>query len=157
MKLAVIDLGVFAAGVFWRHEAHLCLRAWLQGVLTPVLTEDIQAEYEAVLEQVKQARRFTTDPGQWLDALRESALWVEWEPIGKRVYGDLQDEKFIEAAVTAKCHTIIACNPDLTALDKPFGISIYSPPEWLGTLSRPQRKRLRGYIHAVILPELPAM
>jgi hypothetical protein len=27
MKTAVIDTGVFVAGVFWRHEPHLCLKA----------------------------------------------------------------------------------------------------------------------------------
>ena len=56
MNLAVIDPGVFVAGVFWRHEPHLCLKAWLRGMMTPVMTEDMLAEYEAELEQVKQAR-----------------------------------------------------------------------------------------------------
>ena len=46
MNLAVIDPGVFVAGVFWRHEPHLCLKAWLHGMITPVMTEDMLAEYE---------------------------------------------------------------------------------------------------------------
>ena len=54
MNLAVIDPGVFVAGVYWRHESHLCLKAWLRGMMTPVMTEDMLAEYEAGLEQVKQ-------------------------------------------------------------------------------------------------------
>ena len=58
MNLAVIDPGVFVAGVFWRHEPHLCLKAWLRGMMTPVMTEDMLAEYEAVLEQVKQEQQF---------------------------------------------------------------------------------------------------
>ncbi len=37
MSLAVIDPGVFVAGVFWRHESHLCLKAWLRGMMTPVM------------------------------------------------------------------------------------------------------------------------
>ena len=61
MNLAVIDTGVFVSGVFWRHEPHLCLKAWLCGVMTPVMTEEILAEYEAVLERVKQEPHFTTD------------------------------------------------------------------------------------------------
>lgn len=143
MKLAVINPIVLAAGVFWRHEPHLCLKAWLRGMITPVLTEGIQAEYEAVLERVKQKYRFTTDAELWLDALRESAVWVEWEPMRKRVCRDFRDEIFIEAALTAKCQTIIACNRELTGLEKPFGIDIYTPREWLGTLTRRQKRLLR--------------
>jgi putative PIN family toxin of toxin-antitoxin system len=142
MKLAVLDPGVFAAGVFWRHEPHRCLKAWLHGLLAPVLTEDILAEYEAVLEQTKQEHRFTTNTGLWLDALRESAVWVDAKVIGKNPCRDWRDARFIEATVAAKCQTIIACNPELTELDKPSGIDIYTPREWLDTLTRRQRRLL---------------
>jgi predicted nucleic acid-binding protein len=71
-------------------------------------------------------------------------LWVEWEAIGKRVCRNFEDEKLIEAALTAGCHTIIARDRDLTVLEKPFGIDIYTPHEWLATLTRSQRKRLCG-------------
>jgi predicted nucleic acid-binding protein len=57
---------------------------------------------------------------------------------------DFKDEKLIEAALTAECHTIIARDRDLTVVEKPFGINLYTPREWLDTLARPQRKRLRG-------------
>jgi len=142
MNLAVIDPGVFVAGVFWRYEPHLCLKAWLRGMVTPVMTEDMLAEYEEGLEQVKQEQQFTTDIGLWVDALRTSALWVEWWAIGKSVCHDFRDEKFIEAAVTARCHTIIARDRDLTVMEKPFGINLYTPHEWLGTLTRAQRRLL---------------
>jgi putative PIN family toxin of toxin-antitoxin system len=144
MNLVVIDPTVFVAGVLWRHEPHLCLKAWLRGMITPVMTEDILAEYEAGLERVKQEQQFTTDTGMWVDALRTSALWVEWEAIGKMVCRDFKDEKFIEAALTTGCHTIIARDRDLTVVEKPFGINLCTPREWVDTLTRPQRKRLRG-------------
>jgi len=144
MNLAVIDPGVFVAGVFWRHEPRLCLKAWLRGLITPVMTEDMLAEYEAGLEWVRQEQQFTTDTRLWVDALRTSVLWVEWEPIGKTVCRDFKDEKYIEAALTAGCQTIIARDRDLTVVEKPFGINLYTPREWLDTLTRPQRKRLRG-------------
>jgi predicted nucleic acid-binding protein len=69
---------------------------------------------------------------------------VEWEAIGKMVCRDFKDEKFIEAALTAGCHTIIARDRDLTVVEKPFGINLCTPREWVDTLTRPQRKRLRG-------------
>ena len=129
MKLVVFDPGVFAAGIFWRHESHRCLKAWWQGTLAPVVTEEILAEYEAVLEQVKRKHRFTTDTGLWLDALRESAVWVKWRRIGKRTCRDIWDEKFIEAALMAQYHTLIVRDRALTVLEKPFGLDIYTPRE----------------------------
>jgi hypothetical protein len=34
MNLVVIDPTVFVAGVLWRHEPHLCLKAWLRGMIS---------------------------------------------------------------------------------------------------------------------------
>ena len=85
MNLAVIDPGVFVAGVFWRHEPHLCLKAWLHGILVPVVSEQILAEYETVLERVKQEQHFTTETEPWLDTLRKSALWVTPVPFEEKV------------------------------------------------------------------------
>lgn len=145
MKLAVIDTGVFVAGVFWHHEPHLCLKAWLRGMMTPMMTEEILAEYEAVLARVKQEQQFTTDTALWLNTLRTSALWVGPVSFEDKVCRDSKDNKFIEAALaTETCYTIIARDKDLTVSEKPFGIDIYTPRQWLGTLTRPQRKRLRG-------------
>jgi putative PIN family toxin of toxin-antitoxin system len=145
MKLAVIDTGVFVAGVFWRHDPHQCLRAWLHGLMTPVMSEEILAEYEAVLARVRQEQQFTTDTALWLNTLRTSALWVEPVPIKEKVCRDPKDNKFIEAALGEReCRAIIARDRDLTVLEKPFGIDICTPRQWLGTLTRPQRKRLRG-------------
>ena len=142
MNLAVIDPGVFVAGVFWRHEPHLCLKAWLRVIITPVMTEDMLAEYEAGLERVKQKHQFTTDTGLWLDALGTSALWVEPRVFGKTVCHDFKDEMLIEAALAAGCHAIIARDQDLTTVEKPLGINLYTPREWLDTLTRSQRRLL---------------
>jgi predicted nucleic acid-binding protein len=143
INLAVIAPGVFVAGVFWRHEPHLCLKAWLRGMITPVMTEEMLDEYEAGLNQVKQEQQFKTDTGLWVDALRTSALWVDPKVLEKMVCRDFADEKLIEAALAAGCPTIIADDRNFTMVDKPFGIDIYTPHEWLGTLTRPQRRRLR--------------
>ena len=91
MNLAVIDTGVFEAGVFWLHKPHVCLKAWLRGLMTPVMSEEMHDEYEARLEGVKQEQRFTTDSGLWLDALRTSALWVEPKVFREMVCHDFKE------------------------------------------------------------------
>ena len=145
MNLAVIDTGVLVSGVFWRDEPRLCLKAWLFGIMTPVMTEEILAEYEAVLERVKQEQHLTTDTAFWLNTLRTSALWVTPAPFQDKVCSDPKDNKLIEAALGEReCYSIIARDRDLTVLEKPFGIDICPPRQWLGTLTRSQRKRLGG-------------
>jgi uncharacterized protein len=130
------------AGVFWRHEPHLCLKAWLRGLLLPVMTEEILTEYEVVLERVKREQQFRTETGAWLDALRSSALWVTPVAFTQKVCRDPKDDKFIAAALSSTARTIIARDHDLTVLEKPFGIAIQTPRAWLGTLTRAQRRAL---------------
>jgi len=142
MNTVVLDTGVFVAGVFWRHEPHLCLKAWLQGILLPVISEEILTEYETVLERVKQEQHFRTEIGPWLEALRSSALWVTPVVFRQRVCRDSKDDKFIAAALAASARTIIARDHDLTVLEKPFGIAMLTPRAWLGTLARSQRRGL---------------
>lgn len=142
MRAAVIDTGVFVAGVFWRHEPNLCLKAWLCGIVLPVISEDIFAEYEIVLERVKRQERFETEIEPWLDTLRASALWVTPVPLAEKISRDAKDDKFIEAALAAGTQTIISRDRDLTVLEKPFGISMLTPRTWLGTLSRTERRQL---------------
>ena len=142
MKAVVIDTGVFVAGVFWRHERHLCLKAWLHGIVLPAVSEEIFFEYRTVLERVKEQEHFQTDIELWLDALRSSALWVTPLTLQEKVCRDLKDDKFIESALAAGIQTVIARDQDLTVLKKPFGISIVTPRQWLGTLSRAQRRQL---------------
>jgi len=142
MSTAVIDTGVFVAGVFWRHEPHLCLKAWLRGILLPVITDEIMTEYETVLERVKREQHFRTETGPWLEALCHSALWVTPVALGRKVCRDAKDDKFIEAALAAGARTVIARDPDLTVSQKPFGIAMQTPRAWLATLTRFQRRAL---------------
>jgi predicted nucleic acid-binding protein len=56
---------------------------------------------------------------------------------------DPKDDIVIEAALAAGVRTIIARDPDLTVLEKPFGIRILTPRQWLATLSRDHRRQLK--------------
>ena len=73
MKPAVLDTGVFVAGVFWRHEPHACLKAWLADLICPVVSHEIFEEYERVLHEVKTRERFDTEIEPWLNAMHTSA------------------------------------------------------------------------------------
>lgn len=139
---AVIDTGVLVAGIYWRHEPHLCVRAWLQGLIVPVLSDSIYSEYDRVLHELKADQGFQTDPDPWLAALRTSALWVTPVSLDERVCRDASDDKFIGAALAAGAKTVIARDRDLTSLERPYGIAILTPRQFLATLPRSIRRKL---------------
>lgn len=142
MKFIVLDTGVFVAGVFRRHEPHACLKAWLRGLICLGVSEDISAEYERVLREVKTKERFDTDFKPWLKLAQTSALWVTPVKWREPVCRDRHDDKLIEALWAAGAQTLIARDPDLTILQKPFGIEILPPRAWLSRLPRAQRRLL---------------
>ena len=142
MNQAVLDTGVLVAGIFWRHEPHQCVQAWVRGWLTLAMSKAIFSEYERVLWEVKSEQGFNTDLEPWLESVRRTACWVIPTPLTKPVCRDPKDDIMIEAALAAGANTIIARDADLTVLEKPFGIQILTPRQWLAGLSRAQRRQL---------------
>lgn len=142
MTPVVMDTGVLVSGVYWRHGPHRCMQAWLRGLLALVVSDSIFAEYERVLRAVNAAQGFTTDLAPWLAAIEKSALWVTPEPLTRPVCRDPQDDQFIEAALAGRAHFLIARDADLTVLERPFGVEIVTPRQFLARLPRPVRRQL---------------
>ena len=142
MRLAVIDTGVFVAGIYWRNEPHNVLRAITLGILVPVMTEPIFDEYVRAAWRLKEREHLEADPSPWLEAMQTSASWVSPVSLNEPVCRDRNDDKFIEAALGAESRLLIARDQDLTILKKPFGISILTPRAFLATLTRTERRQL---------------
>ncbi len=137
----VIDTGVLVAGVFWAADPHRVIRAWLRGLVVPVVSDQVFDEYARVLARSREREGFTTDLTPWLNALRYHALCVEPVTLNQPVYRDPSDDIFIGAALAGAARIVIGRDPDLTILKKPFGVAIVTPRAWLATLSRAQRRR----------------
>jgi putative PIN family toxin of toxin-antitoxin system len=138
----VLDTSVLVAGIFWKHEPYQCVQAWVREWLTLAVSEAIFAEYDRVLREVKAEQGFTVDLEPWLESIRHTALWVIPTPLTAPVCRDPKDDVMIEAALAAGARTIIARDADLTVLERPFGIRILTPRQWLATLSRAERQKL---------------
>jgi putative PIN family toxin of toxin-antitoxin system len=138
----VIDTGVLVSGIFWRREPHQCVRAWVQGLAAMVVSVPIFTEYDRVLRELKAEQHFTTDLEPWLATIRRTALWVEPSPLGRRVCRDPKDDMFIEAALAGGARLVIARDPDLTDLEKPFGVEMVTPRQFLARLPRQVRREL---------------
>jgi putative PIN family toxin of toxin-antitoxin system len=138
----VIDTGVLVAGLYWLNESHQCLRAWQQGLFRLVVSDAVFDEYRRVAWRVKERERLPGDPGPLLRLISERALWVAPEPLARAVCRDPKDDKFIEAALAGRARWLIARDPDLTDLEKPFGVEIVTPRQFLGRLPRQVRRQL---------------
>ena len=142
MTLLVMDTGVLVSGLYWFNEAHQCLRAWEQGIFHLVASDAIFDEYQRVARRVKEREGLAGDPEPTLRLIRKHALWVAPEPLGRPVCRDAKDDKFIEAALAAQARLLLARDADLTDLEKPFGIEIVTPRQFLARLPRDIRRRL---------------
>lgn len=142
MRVGVVDTGVVVAGIYWRNEPHKILRAVALGFLQPVLTEPVFEEYVRVAWRLREREHLIPEPTLWLETLQTKALWVSPPRFERPCCRDLNDDKFIEAALGAQCGFVVARDRDLTVLEKPFGISILTPRGFLALLSRSERHRL---------------
>ncbi|MCL5746009.1 MAG: putative toxin-antitoxin system toxin component, PIN family [Acidobacteria bacterium] len=140
MRPVVIDTGVLIAGLYWRHEAHPCLQAWQHGAFHLAVSDAIFDEYRRVAWRVKEKERLPGDPEPLLRLIQERAFWVVPEPLGRPVCRDPKDDKFIEAALAARARVVLARDADLTDLEKPFGVEIVTPRQFLSRLPRQVRR-----------------
>lgn len=111
-------------------------------MLVLVVSQGIFAGYERVLREVKAEQHFTTEIEPWLTTIQESALWVTPAPLVRPLCRDPSDDKFIEAALAARARPLIARDADLTDLEKPLGVGIVTPRQFLGRLPRQVRRQL---------------
>jgi predicted nucleic acid-binding protein len=70
---------------------------------------------------------------RWVE---RSALWVDPAPLGKRRSRDATDDKFLAAALGSGARHVVAYDDDLLALEKPFGVTIQEPEDFLRFLEK---------------------
>jgi putative PIN family toxin of toxin-antitoxin system len=137
-----MDTGVLVAGLCWRNEAHRCLQAWQQGVYHLAVSDAVFDEYRRVAFRVKEQERLAGDPEPMLRLIQSCALWVMPDPLASPVCRDPKDDKFIEAALAAKAPLLLVRDADLTDLQKPFGVEIVTPRQFLRRQPRQVRRQL---------------
>ncbi len=126
----VVDTNVVISAIFWPGESRQCLALWAKRRFHLALTVPIFAEYAEV------ARRVGTKipevrPEPWLQWIERKAKVYEPAPIGKQRSRDPQDDPFLACALASGAKTIISKDADLLVLEKPFGIEIVTPRQFL--------------------------
>ena len=71
------------------------------------------------------------NPEPWLNWIERKAKVYEPAPVGKQRSRDPDDDPFLACALASGAKVIISKDNDLLILEKPFGIEILTPRQFL--------------------------
>lgn len=136
MTRVVFDCNVILSAIGWNGAARSCLKLVARRRVFLFVTEAILAEYESVIPETLAEELPAIDPQPKLAWVRAKARLVEPSPLGKRRSRDAKDDIYLAGALAASAPYIVTYDKDLLDLEKPFGIEIIRPAEFL--------RRIRG-------------
>lgn len=134
--IAVFDTSVVASAVFWHAStARRCLVALARRRFRLAVTDEIVNEYVLTCTALR-VRRPQQDPSGPLAWITSRAVHVTPAPLGKPRSRDAKDDPFLSCALAARADYLVSNDRDLLALEKPFGISIVTPVQFLRALGQ---------------------
>lgn len=137
MIRAVYDCNVVLSGIGWNGSARNCLKLVARREVFLYVTDEILAEYESIIPETLAEETPGIDPQPKLTWIRNKARLVSAAPLGKRRSRDAKDDIYLAAALAASAEYVVTYDKDLLALEKPFGVEVIRPAEFLRRL-RPQ-------------------
>lgn len=134
MIRVVYDCNVVVSGIGWNGAARQCLKLAANRQVFLYVTDEVLAEYEAVIPVIIAEEMPKIDPQPKLAWIRNKSRRVEPAPLGKRRSRDAKDDIYLAAAVAASATYLVTYDKDLLTLGKPFGIETIRPPEFLNRI-----------------------
>ena len=131
MIVVVFDTNVIISAIFWpRSTARRALLGLARRHYAAAISRELLDEYADVASRFHE--RFPRiNPAGALGWLQAKCLWVELAPLGKRRSRDPKDDPVLATALAARARYLVAGDRDLLVLEKPFGIEIVTPGEFL--------------------------
>ena len=131
MIRAVYDCNVILSGIGWNGSARKCLKLVAERRVFLFVTDEILAEYEAVIPETLAEEVPEVNPHPKLAWIKSKARLVGASPLGKRRSRDAKDDIYLAAALGASAEYIVTYDKDLLDLDRPFGIEMVRPAQFL--------------------------
>jgi putative PIN family toxin of toxin-antitoxin system len=131
MIRAVYDCNVILSGIGWNGSARKCLKLVAERQVFLYVTEEVLAEYEKVIPQTLAEEVPEINPNPKLAWIKSKARSVEPSPLGKRRSRDAKDDIYLAAALGASAEYLVTYDRDLLILEKPFGIEIIRPAQFM--------------------------
>ncbi|HEY3761794.1 MAG TPA: putative toxin-antitoxin system toxin component, PIN family [Verrucomicrobiae bacterium] len=136
MIRAVYDCNVMVSGIGWNGSARQCLKLVAARSVFLFVTNEILAEYESIVPDTLKEEMPDMDPAPKLNWIRAKSRLVEPSPLGKRRSRDSKDDIYLAGALAASAQYIVSYDADLLVLEKPFGIEIIRPAEFIRRLGQ---------------------
>jgi putative PIN family toxin of toxin-antitoxin system len=127
----IFDCNVVISAIGWGGNPRSCLNLVAAGQATLYLTPEIWSEYDQRVPAVLSDQRPQVDARPMLDWILRTAIMVEPNALGKRRSRDAKDDRYISCALSANAKFIVTSDRDLLDLEKPFGIKIGTPMDFL--------------------------
>jgi uncharacterized protein len=126
----VADTNVVVSAIFWPGESRRCFALWAKRRFHLAITVPVFEEYCEVARRVAE-RIPSVNPDPWLKWIERKAKVYEPALVGKSRSRDPEDDAFLACALASRAKTIISRDEDLLVLQKPFGIEILTPRQFL--------------------------
>ena len=136
----VFDTGVVVAAIYWRNEPRRCQAAFARRRFNLFVSDSILDEYERVAWELKAEEHLAQDPAPSLAYIKRRARQVTPSLLPQPTCRDSKEDKFLECALTAGAEYLVSRDADLLVLEKPFGIQIVTPRQFLSLLARQQSR-----------------
>ncbi|HYV27905.1 MAG TPA: PIN domain-containing protein [Candidatus Eisenbacteria bacterium] len=132
--VAVLDSSVVVAGIGWRGgEAREVLRLLALRRFVSARTSWLTSEWAETVERVAhEEKRWRNGNWRgWLDWLSYASVPFREIPIRVTVRRDPKDDPVVMSAVATRTQFMVAYDPDLLDLEKPYGIAGVTPRKFL--------------------------
>ena len=129
MKI-VLDTNVFVSGVFFQGSSYQILKAWRDGKVQLVISQEILEEYQRVGETL--AYQFPgVDLGPIVELLTLKAELTQAPGLPEPVCDDPDDDKFLACALASNSEVIISGDKHLLKVSGYCGINVLRPRKFL--------------------------
>lgn len=126
----VVDTNVFVSGVFFGGPPYEILRAWRDGKVELVLSQEILREYQRVGETL--GRQFPgIDLGPVLDLITVKAELIDVPTLPEPICSDPEDDKFLACAFASESDVIVSGDRHLLKMSGYRGVRVVRPREFL--------------------------
>jgi putative PIN family toxin of toxin-antitoxin system len=131
---AVLDNNVLVSGNFWNGPPSEILNAWQKRRFDLTVSPPILEEYRRVLAEMTKKHGIPA-VRPVLEIIELRAEMVEPALLAKPICSDLDDDKFVEAAVAASADYAVSGDAVLLRLKSYRGVEIVRPARFLELIS----------------------
>ena len=134
MTSVVLDTNVVMSAIFFGGTPLQVLRAWNDGMVQVVVSDDVLDEYREIAARMR-AKFPPVDPDGWIDYIERNATKVEAPRLAEQVCEDGDDDVFLACALASGSKIVCSGDKLLLACNGWRGIEVLTPRAFVNRLS----------------------